>query len=181
MSEDIKNNDTEEILEEEFTEETDEEVEEIEEEISGDSETKKLQSEIAELKDQLLRNRAEFDNFRKRTANEKTQMYNNATADCVLELLPVLDNFERSAETVTADEEYKKGVLMILTQFQNAFKKIGVEVIPALGEEFDPKFHNAIKTIETEEYESGKVCQEFQKGYKYKDKVIRHSVVGVAE
>jgi molecular chaperone GrpE len=170
----IKEETAEEILEE-VSEETEETVGEEE-----DSEAK-MQRALEAEKDKYLRLYAEFDNFRKRTVKEKTEMYTNATADTVSELLPVLDSFERAALADCTDETYKKGVVMLFEQFKNTFAKIGIEEINALGEDFDPNFHNAIKNIETDEYESGKVCQVFQKGYKLKDKLIRPAMVAVVE
>ncbi|MDR0918509.1 MAG: nucleotide exchange factor GrpE [Oscillospiraceae bacterium] len=185
MKKDIKKEDfkNKEETAEEISEEIQEDIEEIvsEEENVQEDLTGKVQQELEEQKDKFLRLYAEFDNFRKRTVKEKTEMYGNATADTVAEILPVLDTFERAVNADCSDETYKKGMLMLFEQMKKSFEKIGVEEINALGEEFDPNFHNAIKNIETEEFESGKVCQVFQKGYKYKEKLIRPAMVAVAE
>ncbi|GHU52221.1 nucleotide exchange factor GrpE [Clostridia bacterium] len=167
-------------IENENLDETTEEI--FEEEIEQEEQAVPSFQELIEAeKDKYLRLYAEFDNFRKRTVKEKTEMYNNATVDVIAELLPVLDSFERAANADSTDETYKKGVVMLLEQFKNIITKIGAVELEPLGEDFDPNFHNAIKTVETDEFESGKVCQVFQKGFKYKDKLIRPAMVGVSQ
>lgn len=175
----VNENQETEIIHENY--ENNEEIPEDSEEITEETELEKLQEELGKEKDKYLRLAAEFDNFRKRTANEKTQMYTNAAAEVITELLPILDNFERSANAESSDAGYKDGVIMIFNQFNNVLTKLGVEEIPALGEEFDPKFHNAVKQQPSEEYSDNTVCCVFQKGYKYKDKIIRHSMVAVTD
>ena len=147
---------------------------------AADAETEALKKENEELKNQMLRLRAEFDNFKKRTAKEKDDLYDYAKANSVEAVLGVLDNFERALETECADEGFKQGVEMIFHQFQDALKKLGVEEIPALGEPFDPQIHNAVNQVEDEKFGENTVCQVFQKGYKLGDRVIRHSMVVVA-
>lgn len=139
-----------------------------------------LQKENEELKNKLLRQMAEFDNFKKRTSKEKDELYGYAKADCVEAVLGVLDNFERALQTDCADETFKQGVEMIFNQFSEALKKLGVEEIPAQGETFDPQVHNAVNQVEDENFGENTVCQVFQKGYKIGDRVIRHSMVVVA-
>jgi len=139
-----------------------------------------LQEEIKEKDDKLLRSRAEFDNYRRRTQKEKEELYQMATADCVLSFLEVLDNLERAAEADGDAAELKKGVDMILKQFREQLAKIDVKEIEALGTEFDPELHNAVNRIEDENYGENVVCQVFQKGYTIKDKALRCAMVVVA-
>lgn len=139
-----------------------------------------LKKENEDLKNKLLRQMAEFDNYKKRTAKEKDELYQYAKSDCVETILGVIDNFERALDTQCSDENFKKGVEMIFTQFQNALEKLGVEEIKALGEPFDPQYHNAVSQVEDENFGENTVCQVFQKGYKVGNKVIRHAMVVVA-
>ncbi len=139
-----------------------------------------LQKQVDELNDRLMRSAAEFDNFRKRTAREKSELYQDATIKCVQQLLPVLDNFERALETETQDEEFRKGVEMILRQLEDAFKQLGVTEMEALNQPFDPMRHNAVNQVEDESFGKNTVCQVFQKGYLLGDKVVRYAMVVVA-
>lgn len=144
----------------------------------------KKDAEIEELKDRLVRQMAEFDNYRKRTDKEKKQNYEIGASDFILKILPVVDNFERGLGAMTdADKEssFAQGIEMIYKQLTKVLEDEGVTVIEAQGKEFDPMLHNAVMQQPSEEYESGIVIQELQKGYKYKDKVLRHSMVMVAE
>ena len=144
----------------------------------------KKDAEIEELKDRLVRQMAEFDNYRKRTDKEKKQNYEIGASDFILKILPVVDNFERGLGAMTdADKEssFAQGIEMIYKQLTKVLVDEGVTVIEAQGKEFDPMLHNAVMQQPSEEYESGIVIQELQKGYKYKDKVLRHSMVMVAE
>jgi len=133
--------------------------------------------------DKLQRTAAEFDNYKKRSVKEKESLYSDAVADVVGALLPVLDNVERALQAVCADssaQSLKEGVEMVYKQFRDAFKEIGVEEIPAVDEQFDPMRHNAVMHVEDEALGHNIVVEEFQKGYIYKDKVIRYSMVKVA-
>ena len=144
----------------------------------------KKDAEIEELKDRLVRQMAEFDNYRKRTDKEKKQNYEIGASDFILKILPVVDNFERGLGAMTdADKEssFAQGIEMIYKQLTKVLEDEGVTVIEAQGKEFDPMLHNAVMQQPSDEYESGIVIQELQKGYKYKDKVLRHSMVMVAE
>ena len=144
----------------------------------------KKDEKIAELNDRLIRQMAEFDNFRKRTEREKQQMYGIGAADIIEKLLPVVDNFERGLSAMTDEEKetsFAQGIELIYKQLMDVFTAIGVTPIEAVGTEFNPDFHNAVMQVASEEYESGYVTQELQKGYLYKDKVVRHSMVMVAE
>ena len=133
-----------------------------------------------DLNDRYLRMAAEYDNFRKRSQREREQAYTDAVSRAVTALLPTYDNLERALKAETADTEYKKGVELTMTQLTESLKGINVTVIDAAaGTAFDPNFHNAVMTEETEEYESGKVSGVMQKGYTLNGKVIRPSMVKV--
>jgi molecular chaperone GrpE len=142
-------------------------------------EVKKLTNEVEALKERLLRQTAEYDNFRKRTAKEKEGIYTDACADVIKELLPVADNLERAMAAEGSFEDLKKGIEMTMKGLDSAFEKLGVEEIDASGQ-FDPNMHQAVMHIEDENFEKNVVAEVFMKGYKRGDKVIRHSVVKVA-
>jgi molecular chaperone GrpE len=144
-----------------------------------EEENKKLQSEVDAFKDKLLRTTAEYDNFRKRTAKEKEGIYTAACADVLKEVLPVLDNLERALAIDGSGEELRTGVDMTVRQFTDAFCKLGVEELASKGE-FDPNFHNAVMYVEDEQYGENEIVEVFQKGYKRANKVLRHSMVKVA-
>lgn len=140
--------------------------------------------QIEELTDRVIRQAAEFDNYRKRTDREKSQMYEMGAGDMAEKILPVIDNFERGLDAMTeADKEtsFAKGMELIYKQLTTVLENNGVKAIEAVGQPFDPMFHNAVMQTASEEHESGTVTQELQKGYMYKEKVIRHSMVMVAE
>ena len=139
------------------------------------------QSELASTKDAFQRTLAEYDNYRKRTAKEKTENFALGKIQAVTALLPVLDTLEFALNAPCQDESYKKGIEMVMNQAMNAFNAMGVEKIEAVGKEFDPNFHAAVMQEESEEFESGFVTKELQKGYKMGDKVIRPSTVVVAQ
>ena len=130
----------------------------------------------------LLRLSAEFDNYKKRTTREKEALYIDATVDTLKEILPIVDNFERALSVKNCDDVavLKKGLAMVYRQFIETLTQIGVETIDAVGNEFDPNLHNAVIHVEDENYGSNEVVEELQKGYKIKDKIIRHSYVKVA-
>lgn len=133
--------------------------------------------EIAKLKDQLMRNIAEYDNYRKRTAKERTELTPEITARIVTKFLPVMDNLERALQTECTDENYKKGVEMIRDAFSETLEKLGVERVPI--EDFDPSIHQAVQQVESEELESGKIASVFQNGYRIGTRVIRFAMVAV--
>lgn len=142
----------------------------------------KKDEQIEELNDRLKRQMAEFDNFRKRTEKEKSQMFDMGARTIVEKILPVVDNFERGFTTV--DEEDKEdafvlGMDKVYKQLMTELEAMGVTPIECVGKEFNPDFHNAVMQVESEEYESGIVAQELLKGYMYKDTVVRHSMVAV--
>jgi molecular chaperone GrpE len=176
---DIVNEETdrEDSTETQFSEEDDNNQDNI---ISQLDEEKKKSEEYYKT---LQRTMAEFDNFRKRTTKEKDYIYQSAVSDTVAELLPVLDNLNRAIETCNEEtkvEELLEGVKLVLKQFYDCFKNLGVEEINSVGECFDPELHNAVMHIEDETVDDNTIVEEFQKGYKFKDKVIRHSMVKVA-
>ena len=139
-----------------------------------------VRNSLATAEERFLRLAAEYDNFRKRTAKEKESIWNDATAAAVTALLPVFDNLERALKQETADAAYKKGVEMTMTGLRDAMAKLGVEEIPALGETFDPKLHNAVMHVEDENAGENTVVEVFQQGFTCGEKVIRFSMVKVA-
>ena len=144
----------------------------------------KKDEQIEALTDQVKRQMAEFDNFRKRTEKEKSSMYEMGARSVIEKILPVIDNFERGLDTVPENEKespFTEGMRMIYKQLMTELENIGVKPIEALGTEFNPDFHNAVMQVESEEYESGYVARELQKGYMYRDSVVRHSMVAVVE
>lgn len=143
-----------------------------------------LKEKIDELEDKVKRQMAEFDNFRKRTEKEKTQMFETGAKSVIEKILPVVDNFERGLASVPEEEKGKgfaDGMNMIYKQLMTELESIGVTPIEAVGQEFNPDFHNAVMQVESDEYESGVVAQELQKGYMYRDTVVRHSMVSVVQ
>ncbi len=164
----------EETPEEEITED------EVSPEAALEEKIKALEDAAAADKDRYLRLLAEYDNFRKRSVQEKFNASADATAKAALEVISVIDNFERAVAAECSDENYKKGVEMIYDQFAGVIKKLGVEEIDALGKPFDPNLHNAVTQVEDENFGENTVSQVYQKGYKLGDKVIRHAMVVVA-
>lgn len=157
---------------------------EAEEEASAKPKKDKKDEKIEELTDRLVRQMAEFDNFRKRTEKEKQQMFGMGAADVIEKLLPVIDNFERGMAAMTEEEKataFAQGIEMVYKQLMTALEGMGVTPIEAVGKPFDPDFHNAVMQQPSDEFESGTVIQELQKGYMYKERVVRHSMVMVAE
>ncbi len=151
------------------------------EELKAKCEEKSKQCE--EYFNMLQRTAAEFDNYKKRTAREKEALYMDATGDVVAAFLPVVDNIERAIQAADNDAggtSLKEGIELVYRQFKDVMKKLNVEVIEAVGKEFDPNLHNAVSHVDDEEYGENVVVEEFQKGYILKDKVIRHSMVKVA-
>ncbi len=141
---------------------------------------------IAELNDKVVRQMAEFDNFRKRTEKEKSEMFSNGEKAVIETILPVIDNFERALDMAGSDEKkeqdpFMDGMEKVYRQLMDELTKLGLKPIEALGKPFDPNLHNAVMQGESEEYESGMVCQELQKGYMLNDSVVRHSMVSVAQ
>ena len=141
-----------------------------------------LNEKIAELEDKVKRQMAEFDNFRKRTDKEKNAMFETGAKSVIEKILPVVDNFERGLASIPEEEKgtpFAEGMEMIYKQLIGELEKMEVKPIPAVGEEFDPSLHNAVMQVESDEYESGVIAQELQRGYTYRDSVVRHSMVAV--
>ncbi len=175
LSNDFKN-------EEEF-EETSSEEKKLEEETKTEEETlkiKELEKELKTFKDLNLRLKAEFDNFKKRTAKEKSSIYDFAKVDCVTPFLEVLDNLERAVGLVVEKNEFSEGINLVINKFYDVLKKIGVAEIKSLGEEFNPKLHEAIKVVEDEKFEKNTICEVLQKGFTLNEAVLRHALVVVA-
>ena len=143
-------------------------------------EKEKFEQQIADLTDLLRRNRAEFDNFRKRTEKEKANMYRIGARDIVEKILPVVDSFERGLSQAQEGDPFAEGMQLIYKQLMTALEELGVKPIEAVGKPFDPDFHNAVMHVDDEEAPEDTVVEEFQKGYTYKDSVVRHSMVKVA-
>lgn len=187
VEEAAEHDEAEEVVEEAGAEEAGETTE------TGESEEKKgffkkkkdkKDERIEELTDQVKRQMAEFENFRKRTDKEKTQMFDMGAKTVIEKILPIVDNFERGFMTVEeADKEdaFVQGMDKIYKQLMTELEAIGVKPIEAVGQEFNPDFHNAVMQVASEEYESGVVAQELLKGYTYKETVVRHSMVAVSE
>ncbi len=148
-------------------------------EVVEETEENSSQKELEELNDKYLRLVAEYDNYRKRTAKEKEAIYPEAKVSVISSFLPVLDNLERALQSVGDDPVYE-GVKMISKQFVETLKSAGVEEIPALGEKFDPNFHNAVMHVDDENFGENEIVEEFQKGYKMGERIIRYSMVKVA-
>ncbi len=146
----------------------------------GKKKKDKSEQKVEELTDRLKRTMAEFDNFRKRTEKEKSSMYIIGAKDIVEKILPVVDNFERGLAQAPEDDAFADGMKMIYKQLISTLNDLGVQPIEAVGKEFDPNFHNAVMHVEDEEAGENIVVEEFQKGYTYKDFVVRHSMVKVA-
>ncbi len=142
----------------------------------------KKDEKIEELNDRLMRNLAEFENFRNRSEKEKSAMFEVGARSVIEKILPVVDNLERGFDGLGEEEKetpFVKGIEAVYKQLLTAFDEMGVKPIEAVGEEFDPNFHNAVMHEEDDSEESNKVIEEFQKGYLYKDSVVRHSMVKV--
>ena len=181
----------EEVQDEEAVEsdEITEETEEAKEESAGrkffgkKNKKDKKDEKIEELTDKVIRQMAEFDNFRKRTEKEKSQMYEIGAKDIIEKILPVIDNFERGLSVVPEDKKddsFVQGMEMIYKQLMATLESAGVKVIEAVGQEFNPDFHNAVMHVEDDEVGENIIVEEFQKGYMYRESVVRYSMVKVA-
>ena len=144
--------------------------------------TNKLQEKVDELEDKVKRQMAEFDNFRKRSEKEKSAMFETGAKSVIEKILPVVDNFERGLAGLSEEDlkqPFAEGMNMVYKQLIAELEKIEVKPIEAVGCEFNPELHNAVMQVESEEYESGIIAQELQKGYTYRESVVRHSMVAV--
>ena len=192
QEETISEADTEEVVEETDTQEntTEETADAAEEEetaekkgLFGKKKKDKKDEKIEELTDMVKRQMAEFDNFRKRTEKEKASMYAVGAKEIIEKILPVVDNFERGLAAVPEEEKespFADGMMKIYKQMMTVFEEMGVKPIEAVGQAFNPDYHNAVMHVEDEEAGENVVVEEFQKGYMYKDAVVRHSMVKVA-
>lgn len=194
MTQDVKDTavENEEMPQENVTE-TDAGSEEPKEKRPAKGEVKKLRAECAQweekakemtaqaedMKDKYLRTLAEYDNYRKRTAKEREGIYADAYADCIKNLLPLLDNLERASQ-FTEGDQVAQGVKMILGTLPDILGKMNVSAFGALGETFNPEIHNAVMHVDDEQYGEGEIVEVFQQGYKYGDKIIRYAMVRVA-
>ena len=183
----------EEVIEEEEKTEEQAEESESEEKSEGsklknfkkkDKKLEALENQKKELEDKVMRQMAEFENYRKRTEKEKATMFEMGAKSVIEKMLPVVDNFERGLASVPEEDQTDpiyEGMNLIYKQLMGELDKLGVKPIEALGQEFNPELHNAVMQVESEEFEEGVVAQELQKGYMYRDSVVRHSMVAVAQ
>lgn len=149
-----------------------------------DKEKAALKDQVAQLQEKVMRQMAEFDNYRKRTDKEKDQMFSMGEKSVIEKILPIVDNFERGFATVSEEDKkdaFYQGMEKVYQQLTKQLEDLGVKPIEAEGKEFDPNFHNAVMQVESDKYESGMVAQELQKGYLYHDQVLRHSMVSVVK
>lgn len=149
-----------------------------------DKKTDAYKEKIEQLEDKVKRQLAEFENFRNRSEKEKQAMFETGAKSVIEKILPVVDNFERGLATVPEEKQedpFVDGMNRVYKQLLTELENIGVKPIEAVGKEFDPNLHNAVMQTESDEYESGTVAQELQKGYTYRDSVVRHSMVSVVE
>lgn len=154
-------------------------VEEDVEVIDSDVDVQKLQEDLDNTTDRLKRLMAEFDNYKKRASKEREQLYNSLVADIMMAFLPVMDNLEKAINTNTEDEGYKQGMELVAKQFKDVLKSFGLEEIKTEGEIFNPILHEAVSSVQDDTKESQEIIEEFRKGYKMGDKVIRHAMVVV--
>ena len=164
--------------------EKNEELEKKEEKVESKKPKKEQEivpkSEYDELEDRYKRILAEFENYKKRSSKERDNLYNSILSDVIEVILPILDNLENAAKVETKDEEYTKGIELVLKQFQDTLKAKGVEEIKTLGETFDPQLHEAVSSVQDDTKGEKEIVQEYRKGYKIGNRVIRHSMVVVA-
>ncbi len=161
-------------------ENTTENVAEDVEVIDSDVDVQKLQEDLDNTTDRLKRLMAEFDNYKKRASKERGQLYNSLVADIIMAFLPVMDNLEKATNTNTEDEGYRQGMELVAKQFKDVLKSFGLEEIETVGKTFDPSLHEAVSSVQDENLGVQEIKEEFRKGYKIGDKVIRHAMVVVA-
>ena len=166
--------------EKEFKEEKNEISEKVEKKQTEKEVLKQKQEELDDITDRYKRILAEFENFKKRSGKERESLYNMILSDIVSSILPILDNLENAVKAESKDEEYKKGIELVLKQFQDTLKSKGVEEIKTVGENFDPELHEAVSSVQDDTKGEKEIVQEYRKGYKIGTKVIRHSMVVVA-
>ena len=181
--EEVSDNEEEEPDEEQEPDEEDEDKKSGKKLFGKKNKKDKKDEKIEELTDRLTRQMAEFDNFRKRTEKEKSQMYEIGAKDIIEKMLPVVDNFERGLDAVKEEDKedpFIQGMEMVYKQLMTVLGELGVKPIEAVGKEFDPNLHNAVMHVEDENFGENIIAEEFQKGYMYRDSVVRHSMVKVA-
>ena len=181
--EEVSDNEEEEPDEEQEPDEEDEDKKSGKKLFGKKNKKDKKDEKIEELTDRLTRQMAEFDNFRKRTEKEKSQMYEIGAKDIIEKILPVVDNFERGLDAVREEDKedpFIQGMEMVYKQLMTVLGELGVKPIEAVGKEFDPNLHNAVMHVEDENFGENIIAEEFQKGYMYRDSVVRHSMVKVA-
>lgn len=181
--EEVSDNEEEEPDEEQEPDEEDEDKKSGKKLFGKKNKKDKKDEKIEELTDRLTRQIAEFDNFRKRTEKEKSQMYEIGAKDIIEKMLPVVDNFERGLDAVKEEDKedpFIQGMEMVYKQLMTVLGELGVKPIEAVGKEFDPNLHNAVMHVEDENFGENIIAEEFQKGYMYRDSVVRHSMVKVA-
>ncbi len=167
-------------MEEKNEKDLNENVETTAEKTSENADIEALKQELEETTDRYKRLMAEFDNYKKRSAKEREGLYNSLIADIITSLLPTLDNLEKAANAKTEDENYKQGVELVLKQFTDTLSSLGVKEIETVGTTFNPELHEAVSSVQDDELGEKEIKEEFRKGYKIGDKVIRHSMVVVA-
>ena len=153
---------------------------EIEETVKQSDELSNMKQELEETTDRLKRIMAEFENYKKRNAKERDMLYNSLLSDIISSFLPMIDNLEKAVSAKTEDEGYKQGVELVLKQFMDTFKSLGVEPIETVGKTFDPEVHEAVSSVQDDSLGEKEIKEEFRKGYKIGTKVIRHAMVVVA-
>lgn len=161
-----------------MSEENKNEEVEVKEEKQDDIQLK--QQELDDVTDRYKRVLAEFENFKKRSLKEREGLYNSILSDVIESLLPVVDNLENAVKVTTEDEKYKEGIELVLKQFKDVLQSKGIEEIKAVGETFDPSLHEAVSSIQDESKGEKEIVEEYRKGYKIGNRVIRHSMVVVA-
>jgi len=162
------------------TGEVEENEEVVEKKENIETEQDSTKQELEEMTDRYKRLMAEFDNFKKRSSKERETLYNSLISDIITSILPVVDNLEKAVSTKTEDESYKQGVEMVYKQLIDTLSNLGVEQIPTVGETFNPEYHEAVSSVEDDTLGEKEIKEEFRKGYKIGNKVIRHSMVVVA-
>lgn len=160
--------------------ENEEQAKEKAENCVEDTELNSVKAELEETTDRLKRLMAEFDNFKKRSAKEREGLYNSLLSDIVSSFLPVVDNLEKAVNSNTEDEGYKQGVELVLKQFMDVLASLGVKEIEGVGSTFNPEYHEAVSSVQDETKGTQEIVEEYRKGYRIGDKVIRHSMVIVA-
>ncbi len=157
-----------------------EEKKEFKESLKVEDSSTETKKELEETTDRLKRLMAEFDNFKKRSNKEREMLYSSLVGDIVTSFLPVIDNLEKAMNVETADENYKQGVLMVGKQFNDVLTSLGVEKIETVGKTFNPEYHEAVSSVQDENLGEQEITQEYRAGYKYKDRILRHAMVVVA-